>query len=85
MGLPERFAPDDAARERDGGIGQIVERKDDGRRQMVVRRKPQQEPAEHETDRQAPDVSEKDACDRLVEGRKAKDRAEQRGCDHCRP
>ena len=55
-----------------------------GRRQMVVPRKPQQEPAEHETDRQAPDVSEKDACDRLVEGRKAKDRAEQRGCDHCR-
>jgi hypothetical protein len=85
MRLPERLASDDAADERDRRIGEIIERQDDGRRQIAVRGKSQQEPAEHEADRQAAHVAKKHACDRLVEGRKAKDRSQERGRHHRRP
>ena len=56
-----------------------------GRHQMAVGGEPQQEPAEHETDRQAAHVAKKHACDRLVEWREAEHRAKKRGRDHRRP
>ena len=57
MRLPERLAPDDAADERDRRIGEIIKRQDNGSSQMAVRGKAQQEPAEHETDRQTAHVA----------------------------
>ena len=79
--LPERLALGDAAGERDGRVGEIIEREDERRRQMAVARKLQQQPAEQKTDRQASHVAQKEPRDRLVERSKAQGRAQQRGRD----
>jgi hypothetical protein len=55
-----------------------MERQDERRRKLSASRHAQQQPAEHETDRQAADVPEKEPCHRLVEGGKAQHRPEQR-------
>ena len=84
MRLPERLALGDAAGERDGRIGEIIEREDERRRQMALFRELEQQPAEQKTDRQASDVAQKEPRDRPVERGKAEDRAQQRRRDQRR-
>jgi hypothetical protein len=48
---------------------------------MAVTCELQQEPAEQKADRRAADVTEKEPCDRPVEGRKAEDRVKECGRD----
>jgi len=51
---------------------------------MALARELEQQPAEQQTDRQAPHVAEKELRHRLVEGCKTQDRAKQRSCDQRR-
>src|SRR5262245_65238078 len=78
MGLPEPLAVGHAAEERDRCVDEIIERKDERRRQMARTRKLQQEPAEQKSNGQTANVAEKEACHWLVEGRKSEDSAKQR-------
>jgi hypothetical protein len=59
MGLPEPLAVGNAAEERDRRVKEIIERKDERRRQMARCRKLQQESAEQKPNRQTADVAEK--------------------------
>src|SRR5215470_19726328 len=78
MGLPDRFARERSAQEREGGIGEIIEREQDRRRQMAARRQMKQQPGQQQADREAADVAKEQARDRLVERSKSDDCAEER-------
>ena len=80
--LPHLFAADQAARERDGRVGEIIERQQDcGWRVRRGRRAAHQEPAEQQTDRQAADIAEEKPGDWPVEIGKADHGAAQGEAD----
>ena len=81
---PERFALRDPAQQRERGVGQIVERKNQRGDELLVPGELQQAPAEQEADRQTADIAEENPGDRAVEGRKAEHRTAKCGCDDCR-
>ena len=78
MRRPERFAPCHPPKQRDGGVGEIIERQQQCGRNVLMPGELQQAPADQQADRQAADVAEKDFRHRPVERRKAEHRAEQR-------
>ena len=81
MRRPERLAPGHPPQQRDGRVGQIVERQQQGGCKLLMPGELQQAPAEQQPDRQAADVAEKDLCHRPVERRESEHRAAQRRGD----
>ncbi len=77
--LPERLAPHDAARERDGRVGEVIERQQQGGGAVAGVGELQQQPAEQQADRQTADVAEKEPRHRLVQRRKAEHAAKEGG------
>ena len=78
MRRPERFAPDDAPHQGDGGVSEIIERQQKGGGNLLMPGELQQTPAGQQADRQAADVAEKNFRHRPVERREAEHRPEQR-------
>ncbi len=82
--LPDPLAPRHATAERDGGVGEVVERQQDRRGEMAAARHLQQQPADQQADRQAADVAEEQPRHRLVERGEAEHGAKQRARDQRR-
>jgi hypothetical protein len=74
MCLQDRLAVRQPAQQRDGRIGEIIERQQQRGREMPVSGKHNKQPAEQQADRQAAHIAEKQTRDWTIEGRKA---------DHC--
>ncbi len=79
MRLCDRLASCDPAHQRDGRIAQIIERQQDCRGEVAPAGKQHKHPAQQQSDRKAADVAQKQAGNRLVEGRKTRDGAAERG------
>ena len=69
--LPDALAVRQAADQRERGVGQIIERQQQRRREVAVAGEQHQEPAEQQADRQAADVAEEKLGGRPVEIGKA--------------
>ena len=80
MSVPKSLAARDPSEQGNRRVGEIIERQEQGRGEMLAPREFEQAPAGDQTDRQAADVAEKQSGHGPVERGKAEQCAGQSQC-----
>ena len=84
MRLPDGLAPQQTTPQGQRRVGEIIKRQQQRSREMAAAGQQQHDPAEHQANRQAADIAEKQFCDRTIEWRESDGGTKQRKRDQHR-